>query len=75
MAMAKLAKELGLRPHLLVHPNVVTEFAGVQLNSDDPNCVVLGDATSQFTYENMNKVQQSAPHACILYPSTYEREI
>ena len=59
MAMAKLAKELGLRPHLLVHPNVVTEFAGVQLNSDDPNCVVLGDATSQFTYENMNKVQHS----------------
>ena len=74
MAMAKLAKELGLRPHLLVHPNVVTEFAGVQLNSDDPNCVVLGDATSQFTYENMNKVQHGK-NTCIILVHKYEREI
>jgi len=42
-----------LRPHLLVHDSVLPDFDG--LSTDDPNCVVLGDAVEKFTYENLNQ--------------------
>ncbi|XP_023339773.1 phospholysine phosphohistidine inorganic pyrophosphate phosphatase [Eurytemora carolleeae] len=41
------------RPFLLVHDNVLQDFEG--LNSDDPTCVVIGDAVDKFSYENLNK--------------------
>lgn len=49
----KLLKERDLRPHLLVHPDVVGEFDSVE--KTDPSCVLLGDAAQAFTYDALNK--------------------
>ena len=38
---------------LLLRSGVIAEFAGI--SSNDPNCVVLGDATHEFTYDRMNQ--------------------
>ncbi|XP_076855957.1 phospholysine phosphohistidine inorganic pyrophosphate phosphatase isoform X3 [Brachyhypopomus gauderio] len=51
-AVVAVLKERGLRPHLLVHDDVVPEFDSV--DQDNPNCVVLGDAADNFSYQNMN---------------------
>ncbi|VDK21018.1 unnamed protein product [Anisakis simplex] len=45
-------KKNGLRPHLIVHKGAVQEFASV--DQTNPNCVVMGDAEEDFTYEAMN---------------------
>jgi phospholysine phosphohistidine inorganic pyrophosphate phosphatase len=50
---AKYIKEHNLRPHLLVYDDVIPEFDGCDFS--DPNCVVVGDAEENFTYENLNK--------------------
>ena len=42
-----------LRPHLLVHPDLVAEFD--DLPQDDPNAVVIGFAQHAFTYANLNQ--------------------
>ncbi|XP_047118953.1 phospholysine phosphohistidine inorganic pyrophosphate phosphatase-like [Schistocerca piceifrons] len=52
-ALVDLLRKEKLRPHLLVHPDVLSEFDG--LNKEDPNCVVVGDAAENFSYENLNK--------------------
>lgn len=49
--MAKFAKRNNLKPYLLVHPNVLPEFEGIDLSSKDPNCVILGDAVDEFSYK------------------------
>lgn len=51
-ALANLLRKERLRPHLLVHPDVMCEFDGIDRN--DPNCVVVGDAAHNFTYEALN---------------------
>lgn len=43
----------GLRPHLLVHPAVAGEFAGLAQHA--PDAVVLGDAADGFSYEHLNR--------------------
>jgi HAD superfamily hydrolase (TIGR01458 family) len=43
----------GLRPFLLVHPDLNEEFA--DLPQDNPNAVVIGCALDHFTYANLNK--------------------
>lgn len=43
----------GLRPWCLVHPNIASEFAG--LDQDYPNAVVLGDAADGLNYDNLNR--------------------
>ena len=45
-------QENGLRPHLLVHPDLRAEFAGVDTHA--PNAVVLGDAAGDFNYDSLN---------------------
>ncbi|KAK6114049.1 TIGR01458 family HAD hydrolase [Brugia pahangi] len=45
-------KDHNLRPHILVHKGVLEEFG--DLNTNHPNCVLLGDAERGFTYETMN---------------------
>ncbi|CAL1538990.1 unnamed protein product, partial [Lymnaea stagnalis] len=55
-AMCKILEENKLRPHLLVHPDALSDFGHIDVK--DPNCVIIGDATDQFTYENMNKAFQ-----------------
>ena len=42
----------GLRPHLLIHPRLMPDFADV--DSSDPNAVFLGDAGETFDYANLN---------------------
>ena len=43
----------GLRPMLLIHPDLEPEFADV--DQRDPNVVVLGDAGEGFTYAALNR--------------------
>ncbi|XP_037287930.2 phospholysine phosphohistidine inorganic pyrophosphate phosphatase [Rhipicephalus microplus] len=52
-AAKKFIHDLNYRPFLLVHPNVEAEFA--ECNQNEPNSVVVGDAASNFSYENMNR--------------------
>ena len=52
-ALISLLKKENLRPHLLVHPNVLPEFEGI--DQSNPNCVVIGDAAENFTYEKLNE--------------------
>lgn len=35
-----------------MHPGGLAEFEGV--DCDNPNCVIIGGAEEQFTYEHMN---------------------
>ncbi|NXW91506.1 LHPP phosphatase, partial [Alopecoenas beccarii] len=52
-AACRILKERNLRPHLLVHDDLVPEFAGI--DKANPNCVVIGDAAENFTYANLNE--------------------
>ncbi|XP_053926993.1 phospholysine phosphohistidine inorganic pyrophosphate phosphatase isoform X2 [Cuculus canorus] len=52
-AACRILKERGLRPHLLVHDDLVPEFA--EIDKANPNCVVIGDAAENFTYANLNE--------------------
>jgi len=56
LAMVVLIKNHQLRPHLLVNKNVMEDFSGVE--TENPNCVVLGDAVEEFNYANLNKAFQ-----------------
>uniref|UniRef100_A0A8D1ME61 Phospholysine phosphohistidine inorganic pyrophosphate phosphatase n=1 Tax=Sus scrofa TaxID=9823 RepID=A0A8D1ME61_PIG len=55
-ATCLILKERGLRPHLLVHDGVRSEFG--QIDTSNPNCVVIADAGEDFSYQNMNKAFQ-----------------
>lgn len=46
----------GLRPYLLVHPDLMEEF--VDLPQNDPDAVVIGCALEHFTYANLNRAFQ-----------------
>lgn len=56
-AVCKVLQKRNLRPHLLVHPTAALDFEGI--DTLNPNCVVLGDATAEFTYHNLNKAFQA----------------
>ena len=56
MAMMLIIREKKLRPHLLVHPNVMEDFAGVEIS--DPNSVVIGDLAEHLTFHNLNEAFQ-----------------
>jgi len=49
----KVLIDRGMRPHLLIHPDLMPEFA--DLSNDDPDAVVVGDAGEAFTYEALNE--------------------
>ncbi|XP_053548585.1 phospholysine phosphohistidine inorganic pyrophosphate phosphatase [Bombina bombina] len=55
-AVTRMLKERGLRPHLLVHDDLLPEFDSV--DTSEPNCVVIGDAAENFSYQNLNKAFQ-----------------
>lgn len=42
----------GLRPFVLIHPNLDEEFEA--LDRERPNAVVVGDAAARFTYQRLN---------------------
>ncbi|XP_042075679.1 phospholysine phosphohistidine inorganic pyrophosphate phosphatase isoform X1 [Haplochromis burtoni] len=52
-AAIAVLKERGLRPHLLVHDGLLPEFDGV--DKTNPNCVIVGDAAENFSYQNLNE--------------------
>ncbi|XP_029978550.1 phospholysine phosphohistidine inorganic pyrophosphate phosphatase [Sphaeramia orbicularis] len=51
-AAVSVLKHRGLRPHLLVHDGLLPEFDGV--DKTNPNCVIIGDAAENFSYQNLN---------------------
>lgn len=53
IATRKLVELRGLKPHYLVHPDIVEEIGP---SSPTPNAVVLGDAGHSFSYEALNTV-------------------
>ena len=53
IAARTLLLERGLRPHLLVHPNLEEDFAGTEAG-EGGLAVVVGDAADGFTYAAMN---------------------
>ncbi len=63
LAVRRYLEENGLRPFLLVHPNLVEEFDG--LPCEEPNAVVVGFAQHAFTYAALNRafhlLMQGAP--------------
>jgi phospholysine phosphohistidine inorganic pyrophosphate phosphatase len=49
------------KPYLLVHPFILPDFSGcpqLDLQSEEHDCVVVGDAASSFSFENVNKAFQ-----------------
>ena len=56
MAMMLIIREKKLRPHLLVHPNVMEDFDGVDVS--DPNSVIMGDLAEHLTFTNLNEAFQ-----------------
>ncbi|XP_067286298.1 phospholysine phosphohistidine inorganic pyrophosphate phosphatase [Pseudorasbora parva] len=52
-ALVRILRERQLRPHLLVHDDLMPEFDG--LDTSSPNCVVIGDAADKFSYQNLNE--------------------
>ncbi|XP_019635548.1 PREDICTED: phospholysine phosphohistidine inorganic pyrophosphate phosphatase-like [Branchiostoma belcheri] len=52
-AACLVLKDRNLRPHLLIHPDCQPEFEGVDCSN--PNCVLIGDATDEFSYKNLNE--------------------
>ncbi|HEY5974681.1 MAG TPA: TIGR01458 family HAD-type hydrolase [Geobacteraceae bacterium] len=63
LAVRHYLERHGLRPYLLIHPNLAEEFAG--LPQDESNAVVVGFAQHAFTYAALNHafqlLQQGAP--------------
>lgn len=61
--VADAARARGLRPYLLVHPDIRGEFAG--LDCHDPNAVVLCDAADGLDYRRLDEafalLRQGAP--------------
>lgn len=53
IATLKYVMRHRLRPYLLVHPNLREEFA--EVDSDQPNAVVVGDAADVFNYQTLNE--------------------
>ena len=54
LAMAAIARAKNLRPHMLVHPNCLPDLGVQSADPDAADCVILGDATDNFSYANMN---------------------
>ena len=52
LAARKIIERRGLRPFLLIHPGLMSEFSGVATH--DPDAVVIGDAAEGFTYSALN---------------------
>ena len=52
LAARRILQRRGLRPHLLVHPQLLPEFDGIATHQ--PNAVVVGDAAEGFSYAAMN---------------------
>lgn len=52
IAASLYIKKMNLRPFLLVHPDILSEFS--ECDQTSPDCVLIGDAGEHFSYQNMN---------------------
>ncbi len=52
-AARRWLREGGYRPHLLVHPDIRSEFA--ELDQHQPNAVLLADAEDELNYPNLDQ--------------------
>lgn len=55
-AVCKILQQRSLRPYLIVTDECLPDFAAV--DQTNPNCVVIGDAETNFSYENLNRAFQ-----------------
>ena len=53
-AACALLTERGLDPHLLIHPDLAEDFAGLPTTLGSGRAVVVGDAGRHFTYDALN---------------------
>ena len=53
LAAKNYTKENNLKPYLLIHPNLLSDFS--EFDAENYDSVLLGDAGSNFTYESLNK--------------------
>ena len=53
LAARRFLERHRLRPYLLVHPNLVAEYQG--LDRENPDAVLVGDAEDDFSYLKMNE--------------------
>lgn len=53
IAARRIVEQRGLRPFLVIHPDLEGEFADI--DQRDPNAVVVGDAGARFTYGVLNQ--------------------
>ena len=75
MAVRQYLERKQLRPHLLIHPDLGTEFDGV--DGDQPNALVMGDAGEYFNYRNLNtafRVLQNGAEFIAMGDNRYFRE-
>jgi ribonucleotide monophosphatase NagD (HAD superfamily) len=52
LAARRVLRQRGLRPHLLVHPDLLPDLQGVVC--DQPNAMLMGNAGDGFSYAAMN---------------------
>ena len=68
--------EQGLRPYCLIHDNLRSEFA--DLDQQNPNAVVIGDAAEGFTYQRLNEAfricLQGAPLIAIGHNKYFKKD-
>jgi len=53
LAVRRYLEAHQLRPYLLVHPHLISEFDGIA--TENPNAVVVGDAENDFSFRKMNE--------------------
>lgn len=63
LATRHVVKQRSLRPHYLVHPDIIDE---VGCSHADPNVVVLGDAGPHFTFAALNEAFRLLMRGCQL---------
>ncbi len=66
IAARTLLMEQGLKPHLLVHPNLEEDFVGTE-NATGGVAVVVGDAADGFTYDAMNAAFRALMEGAAFY--------
>ena len=52
-AAKQFLKERNLRPYTIIHDHAIEAFTDI--DQHEPNCVLLGDATNNFTYQALNE--------------------
>lgn len=63
LAARKMIERQGLTPHLLIHPALAEDFAG--LEHGERRAVVIGDAGEGFTYDAMNAAFRELEHDAV----------